>query len=117
MKVPVESTVNNFNASTEILYIQHDALVKEVGTLKSVNLSIVLVDVKCIVWCYLSHAPHLSISIHIDESGTLYYNEGICIVLESFIHEEVRLVDHRPGIFIGDLVETRPIYNGPLAKP
>ena len=116
MEIPIECTRYNFNAASKIFNIQHNALVKKVGNLNTVDFIIVGQFKGIVITQSLPNAPYLSVRIHIDKARSFYYNKRVCVILQRAIHEEVGLVYNRPLILLILDIKTWPIYNHTFAK-
>ena len=116
MEIPIEFTRYNFNAASKIINIQHNALVKKVGNLDTVDFIIVEHVKGIVITQSLRNAPNLSVRIHIDKARVFYYNERVCVIFQRAIHEEIGLVYDRPLILLILDVKTWPIYNHTFAK-
>ena len=116
MEIPIECTRYNFNAASKILNIQHNAIVKKVGNLDTIDFFIVEQVKGIVITQSLRNAPYLSVRIHIDKAGAFYYNERVFVIFQRAIHEEIGLVYDRPLILHILDVKPWPIYNHTFAK-
>lgn len=112
MHVSIELTVHKLDSSSKIFDIQHYSFVLEVWYRERVKCpSSIYLD----WWINKCEARNLWICIHISEGWPTDKNVGICVILESFAHIDVGLVNDCAEIFTAH-VRARPIDYHTLAE-